>query len=50
MGHTVLQDSQVKARMTRNGKKLIFIKCCWGSSTDSKFTISETLLHMVALG
>ena len=29
-------------------KKLIFIKCGWGCSTDSKFTISETLDHMVA--
>ena len=34
--------------MTMKAKKLIFIKCCWGCSTDSKFTISETLAHMVA--
>ena len=36
--------------MTMKAKKLIFIKCCWGCSTDSKFTISETLAHMVAPG
>ena len=29
-------------------KKLIYIKYCRGCSTDSKFTISETLAHMVA--
>ena len=31
-------------------KKLIFIKCGWGCSTEFKFTISETLDHMVAPG
>ena len=31
-------------------KKLIFIKCGWGCSTEFKFTISETLYHMVAPG
>ena len=36
--------------MTMKAKKLIFIKPCWGCSTDSKFTISETLAHMVAPG
>ena len=32
--------------MTMKAKKLIFIKCCWGCSTDSKFIISETLAHI----
>ena len=36
--------------MTMKVKKLIFIKYYWGCSTNSKFTISETLAHMVVPG
>ena len=36
--------------MTMQVKKYIFIKGCWGCSTDSKITISETLAHMVVPG